>query len=67
MRTGLVHNGSDGLLLPVQTRRLTMRDPQSPNGWRRSQLAFWAAAYGVIVLFGLISLFFIVPAALTSG
>ncbi len=44
-----------------------MRDPQSPNVWRRSQLVFWAAAFGVIVLFGLISLFIIVPAALTAG
>ncbi len=44
-----------------------MRDPQAPDISHRSQTVFWAAAFGLIVLFGLISLFIIVPAALAAG
>ncbi len=43
-----------------------MKDPHSPSVSRHSQKVFWAAAFGVIVLFGLISLFIIVPAALAT-
>ncbi len=40
-----------------------MKNDQSPKSFRRSQLVFWTIAFGSIVVFGLISLFIIVPAA----
>lgn len=44
-----------------------MKNAQRPNQSARAQTIFWVVAFGAIILFGLISLFVIAPAALAAS